>query len=66
MEYSNSQMSRIIEEYIHDKKHRDVMLERMIDNVTIEKIAEDQDLSVSTVKRIIKKNMDIIYRHFPE
>jgi len=35
MEYSNSQMTEIIGEFIHDQKHRGVMLSRMIDNDTI-------------------------------
>ena len=63
MEYSNSQVREIIREYIHDEKHRILMEKRMIDNVTIERLAEEQELSVSQVKRIIKKNMDIICRH---
>ena len=66
MEYSNSQVREIIAEYIHDKKHRILMERRMIDNVTIERLAEEQELSVSQVKRIIKKNMGIIFRHMPK
>ena len=63
MEYSNSRMTEIIEEYIHDKRDRSIMTERMIDNKTIEKLAEDHELSVSQVKRIIKKHWDTIFRH---
>lgn len=66
MEYSNSQMNEIIAEYIHDEKHRTLMTRRMIDNITIERLAEEQELSISQVKRIIKKNMEIIFRHLPE
>ena len=66
MEYSNSRMTEVIMEYIHDQKHRSVMLSRMIDNDTIERVAENHELSVSQVKRIIKKNMDIIFRHWPK
>ena len=63
MEYSNSQVREIIAEYIHDEKHRQLMLRRMIDNVTIERLAEEFDLSVSQTKRIIWKNTEIICRH---
>ena len=66
MEYSNSRMTEVIMEYIHDQKHRSVMLSRMIDNDTIERVAENHEMSVSQVKRIIKKNMDIIFRHWPK
>ena len=63
MEYSNSRIREIIGEYIHDEKHRKLMTRRLIDNVTIERLAEEQDLSVSQIKRIIWKNSAIVFRH---
>ena len=63
MEYSNSRAREIIGEYIHDERNRNLMLRRMIDNVTIERLAEEFDLSVSQVKRIIWKNSAVIFRH---
>ena len=63
MEYSNSRIREIIGEYIHDEKHRRLMERRLIDNVTIDRLAEEFDLSVSQVKRIIWKNSEIIFRH---
>ena len=58
MEYSNSRIREIIGEYIHDEKHR-----RLIDNITIDRLAEEFDMSVSQVKRIIWKDSKIIFRH---
>ena len=63
MEYSNSRIREIIEEYIHDEKHRRRMARRLIDNVTIDRLAEEFDMSVSQVKRIIWKDSEIIFRH---
>ena len=63
MEYSNSRIREIIGEYIHDEKHRKLMARRLIDNVTIDRLAEEFDLSVSQVKRIIWKDSEIIFRH---
>ena len=63
MEYSNSRIREIIGEYIHDEKHRRLMVRRLIDNVTIDRLAEEFDLSVSQVKRIIWKDSEIIFRH---
>ena len=63
MEYSNSRIREIIQEYIHDEKHRKLMARRLIDNVTIDRLAEELDLSVSQVKRIIWKDSEIIFRH---
>ena len=63
MEYSNSRIREIIGEYIHDEKHRKLMCRRLIDNITIDRLAEEFDLSVSQVKRIIWKDSEIIFRH---
>ena len=63
MEYSNSRIREIIGEYIHDENHRKLMARRLIDNVTIDRRAEEFDLSVSQVKRIIWKDSEIIFRH---
>ena len=63
MEYSNSRIREIIGEYIHDEKHRRLMVRRLIDNITIDRLAEEFDLSVSQVKRIIWKDSEIIFRH---
>ena len=63
MEYSNSRVREIIAEYIHDEKHRAVMVRRLVDNITIERLAEEFDMSVSQTKRIIWKNSKIVFRH---
>ena len=63
MEYSNSRVREIIGEYIHDEKHRRIMERRLIDNITIERLAEEQELSVSQIKRIIWKNSAVVFRH---
>ena len=63
MEYSNSRIREIIGEYIHDEKHRKLMCRRLIDNITIDRLAEEFELSVSQVKRIIWKDSEIIFRH---
>ena len=63
MEYTNSRIREIIGEYIHDEKHRRLMRRRLIDNITIDRLAEEFDMSVSQVKRIIWKDSKIIFRH---
>ena len=39
------------------------MERRLIDNVTIERLAEEFDLSVSQTKRIIWKHSETVFRH---
>ena len=62
MEYSNSQAREIIAEYIHSERDRRLIERRLIDGIVIEKLAEEFELSVSQVKRIIIRNSDIVFR----
>ena len=63
MEYTNSQARELIAEYIHSERDRKILERRLIDGITFEKLAEEQELSVSQVKRIIWKGSEIIFRH---
>ena len=62
MEYSNSRIRDIIGEYIHSERDRRIMERRLIDGVTFDRLAEEFDLSVSQIKRIIWKASEIIFR----
>lgn len=63
---SRTEIEFAIDEWIIGKnaeRDRKVLRRRLIDGVTFERLAEEQDLSVSQVKRIIWKNAEIIFRH---
>ena len=64
MEYTNSRLREIVGEVVHDERARRIMIRKYADNITIERIAEETDLSVSQVKRIIKKHYYEVFRHF--
>ena len=66
MEYSNSKVREIIAEYIHSERDRGIMDRRLTSKVTIERLAEEFDVSVSTVKRTIERCSAEIFRHFPQ
>ena len=66
MEYSNSEITKVINEYIHHERNRRLLLRRYIDGITLEKLAEEFDLSVRQVKNIIYKNEDVILKHLDE
>ena len=63
MEYSNSAVREIAAEYIHHKRDRELICDRLTEGMTIEALAGKYELSVSQVKRIILRDSDIIYRH---
>lgn len=63
MEYTNSRIREIIAEYIHNERDRRVLERRLIDGITFERLAEECELSVSQVKRIVWKGTEILSRH---
>ena len=63
MEYTNSRIREIIAEYIHNERDRMVLERRLIDGITFERLAEECELSVSQVKRIVWKGTEILSRH---
>lgn len=63
IEYTNSKIAYVIDEYIHNELHRKILKSRYIDGLTYEKIAETYDRSVRNVKNIIKKHETIIFKH---
>ena len=63
---SRTEIEIAIDEWIIGKnaeRDRKVLRRRLIDGVTFERLAEEQELSVSQVKRIVWKNAEIIFRH---
>lgn len=63
IEYSNSEITRIINEYIHNERNRKLLLRRYVDGVTLEKLSAEFKISVNQVKNIIYKNEDMIFKH---
>ena len=60
---STTQIIKVIDEYIHKRTDRNVMRIYLTDHPgSLEKIAEETELSVSTVKRIINRN-SFIYKY---
>lgn len=63
IEYSNSEITKIINEYIHNERNRKLLLRRYVDGLTLESLAEEFELSVRQVKNIIYNNEDVILKH---
>ena len=62
MEYTNSQIRDLISEYIHSERDRRILYRRLVDGVCYEPLAEEFQLSVSQVKRIIQRESGILFR----
>ena len=65
MECSRKLIIEILTDYIHIRQDREVMMLYLTDYPgSLERLAEECDLSVSTVKRIINRNA-FIYKYLP-
>ena len=60
MEYKNSDIAAIIDEYVHNQNHRAILKRRYIDGVCYEPLSEEFGLSVRQAKNIIYKYENII------
>lgn len=63
IEYSNSEISKVIDEYIHNQRNRKLLKRRYIDGICIEPLSEEFGLSVRQAKNIIYKNENVIFKH---
>ena len=62
-DYTNSDISALIDEHIHSERDRRILKRRLIDGICYEPLAEEFDLSVSQIKRIIYKSEEKIFKH---
>lgn len=63
IEYTNSEISHIIDEYIHNERDRNLLKRRLIDGICYEPLAEEFDLSTKQVQNIIRKSELILFKH---
>lgn len=63
---SRTQILEVLAEYVHRRKDREIMQIYLTDHPgSLERIAEECEVEVSTVKRAINRN-SFIYKYLPE
>lgn len=63
IELSRSQIEHLIDEWILSERDRAILKRRMIDGIYYDALAEEFDLSVRQIKKIVYKGQDKVYRH---
>ena len=63
MEYSNSQIREIIEEWIHSERNRRILERRLVDGITFEQLADEFDMSPRQMKNIVYKLQEQLFKH---
>lgn len=63
IELSVSQTEKLIDEWVFSERDRALMKRRLLDAITYERLSEEFEMSVSQVKRIIKKHRETLIKH---
>jgi len=63
MEYSNSQIKELIQEYIHNEEDRKMLFLWLVNGKTFEQIGGIVSKDVKTVRKRIHKGEEILFRH---
>lgn len=62
-DYSNSDISAAIDEWIHSERDRALLKRRLIDGRTQEQLAEEFDLSVRQIQRLLYRLQEVLFIH---
>ena len=60
---SRSDIERCIDEWIFSERDRAILKRRLLDGIKFEPLAEEFELSVRQVKRIVYKTEDQLFKH---
>lgn len=62
-EYSNTEITILINEYIHSERDRKILKRRFIDGICYEPLAEEFDLSPKQIKNIVYKAENKLFKY---
>lgn len=62
IEYTNSQISMLIDEHIHNEKYRAILKRRLVDGICYERLADEFEMSARQIKNIVYKAEDKLYK----
>ena len=60
---SNSELEKLINEWIHSERDRKILKRRLIDGICYEPLAEEMGMSVIQIKRIVSKTEAKLFKH---
>lgn len=62
-DFPNDGIDEAINKWIHDKKHREILHLKLVDNLTYEDIAEIYQMSPGGIQNIVYDAEDILFGH---
>lgn len=61
-DYTNTELSHLIDEHIHSERDRKILKRRMIDGICFEPLAEEFELSVRQIKNIVYRSQEKLFK----
>lgn len=62
---TNAQIENLIDQWVHNKRNREIAKLKLMDGVTFEKLGEMYELSVTQTKTIVQTVKNILIDHIP-
>lgn len=62
IEYTNSQIAALIDDYIHSERDRRILRARLIDGKTFDELSAEFNISVRHIKTIVYREQDRLFR----
>ena len=62
-DYSRTELNNTIDEWILNETYRAILKRRLLDGICYEPLAEEFDMSVTQIKRIVYKGQEKVFRH---
>ena len=60
---SNSEIERLIDEWLHSERDRKILKRRLIDGICYEPLADEMNMSVRQIKNIVAKAEAKLFKH---
>jgi len=61
IDYTNSEIASVIDEYIHSERDRAILKRRLIDGICFEPLAEEFELSVRQIKAVVYRGQEKVF-----
>lgn len=60
---SNSELEKLINEWIHSERDRKILKRRLIDGICYEPLADEMNMSVRHIKNIVSRAEAKLFKH---
>lgn len=63
VEYTNDKMKYVISQYVHSERDRNILQKWFIDGKLQKEIADEHNLTIRAIRKIILKYEAVLFRH---